>query len=396
MMKPFKEAALGVSKACGFSRLVGSSRWRRERLAILCYHGVSLDDEHEWDPRFYVSPAVLERRLQTLRDGGYSVLPLGEALRRLYERTLPPKSVAITFDDGCFDFYHGAYPLLKKYGFPATVYLTTFYCAHPKPVFGMFCHYLMFKGRNSFRGGKLANLDFEPDLSHEAARMKAAAAFVESVEGRGATLVEKDAAAEALARELGVDYQAIVAKRILQLMVPDEVARVAAEGLVDFQLHTHRHRTPRDRDLFAREIADNRRRIREMIGSDAGTEHFCYPSGDCAPEFLPWLRELGVVSATTCESGLAAPADHPLLLPRVVDTSTLTPLEWESWLLGVSALAARERLSKQAALEVEPSRPTARRSSSMSTASGWAARNTTCPGPTSSRDSRGTPTPTVP
>ena len=41
-----------------------------------------------------------------------------------------------------------------------------------------------------------------------------------------------------------------------------------------------------------REIRDNRDRIRDFTGHEA--VHFCYPSGDYAPEFLPWLRELGV------------------------------------------------------------------------------------------------------
>jgi peptidoglycan/xylan/chitin deacetylase (PgdA/CDA1 family) len=85
--------------------------------------------------------------------------------------------------------------------------------------------------------------------------------------------------------------------------------------------------------LFTREIRDNRDRIREFTGHEA--VHFCYPSGDYAPEFLPWLRELGVRSATTCETGLASPHSEPLLLPRVLDGEQVTPVEFESWLCGI-------------------------------------------------------------
>src|SRR5574341_792411 len=127
MLKPIKRVALQASRTLSLQRTWRDSGWRRGRLAILCYHGVALEDEHEWDPNFYMDAACLEGRFQMLMEGGYNVLPLGEAVRRLYEGALPPRSVAITFDDGSYDFCVKALPLLKKYGLPATVYLTTYY-----------------------------------------------------------------------------------------------------------------------------------------------------------------------------------------------------------------------------------------------------------------------------
>ena len=335
MVKTLKRAGLQAGKTFSVLSRVASSRWRQSRLAILCYHGVSIEDEHEWDPRFYVSAEILESRLRMLRDERYNVLPLAEAVKRLYDGTLPPRSVAITFDDGSYDFYCRALPLLRRYQMPATVYLTTFYCYHQRPIFGMFCYYLMWKGRQSFRGGPLMDLPYEPDLSTEAGRMKAAGDVIAAIEARRPDQAEKDAGAAELARQLGVDYRALVAKRFVHLMTPEEVTAIARQG-IDVQLHTHRHRTPRDRDLFAREIADNRRAIREMTGSDEQTRHFCYPSGVYESEFLPWLAEQNVVSATTCESGLASAQNPPLLLPRIVDSCGLNDLEFESWVGGVS------------------------------------------------------------
>ena len=102
----------------------------------------------------------------------------------------------------------------------------------------------------------------------------------------------------------------------MQNLTPDEVTQLAANG-IDIQLHTHRHRTPKDRNLFIREIEDNRQSIQSMIGKYA--THFCYPSGVHDPVFLPWLNESGVVSATTCDPGFASITSDRFLLPRVLD-----------------------------------------------------------------------------
>ena len=118
-------------------------------------------------------------------------------------------------------------------------------------------------------------------------------------------------------------------------------ARELSERGVDVQLHTHRHRTPLDRNLFQREIEDNRRCINEITGKEPA--HFCYPSGVYARRFLPWLDEAGIKSATTCEVGFASRASHPLLLPRFLDNNTMAPIEFEAWLTGVSLALPRRR-----------------------------------------------------
>src|SRR5438876_12126643 len=116
MRKQIRRAALHLLRNTGIFRLLRESEWRRQRLLILCYHGISLEDEHQWRPGLYMEPRTLEQRLRILRTGDYNVLPLGEALQRLYAKELPRRSVSITFDDGAYDFYKQAYPIVKRYG----------------------------------------------------------------------------------------------------------------------------------------------------------------------------------------------------------------------------------------------------------------------------------------
>jgi peptidoglycan/xylan/chitin deacetylase (PgdA/CDA1 family) len=307
-----------------------SSRRRQERLLILCYHGISLRDEHEWASDLYVSADHFRHRLEMLRSFDANVIPLGEAIDRLRAGSLPPRSVAITFDDGFYDFYRQALPLLCQFCYPATVYLTTHYSDHSVPVFNLAINYMLWKsGINSIELPEMGIATAMPVRNrHE--RIEAVRAMLKWTDSWGTD--KRDHAARDLAQRWGVDYDALVRDRLLQIMRPKEITEAASQG-VQMELHTHRHRTPRDRRLFRREILDNRSRIRELTGHEP--VHFCYPSGDCAPEFLPWLKELGVKSATTCRRGLAESTSQLLMLPRLLDHADTSALDFESWLCGV-------------------------------------------------------------
>jgi len=341
MLKKTKQATLGTLKTSGVFRFVENSRWRQHRLLILAYHGISLDDEHQWDYTQFMPPEFFRTRMQLIKSSGCTVLPLGEAFKRLYSGDLPDKSVAITFDDGTYDFYKQAHPILREFDFPATLYLTTFYSHYNKPVFDVMCSYLLWKGRsktldlNTITGNGL-----RVDLSSKVSRYAAFKEIQRSAGERKLCAKEKDGLAASLAKQLNIDYDALLAGRVLQLVNPDEVKALAAAG-VDIQLHTHRHRVPLDRELFRREIEDNRRSIKDITGMTPS--HFCYPSGVYDQTFLPWLEEAGIVSATTCEIGFASRQAHPLLLPRLLDTSGLSDIEFEGWLTGVSAALPRRK-----------------------------------------------------
>lgn len=345
MQKHIRRAALQVLRGAGVFRLVRNSRWRQHRLLILCYHGIAQEDEHEWRPGLFMHPDVLEQRLQILRRGRYNVVGLGEGLQKLRDGQLPPRSVAITFDDGCYDFYVRAYPLLKRYDFPVTVYQTTYYSDYQKPIFNLTCSYLLWKRR-----GMVLDRSFEfgvespMDLRTEPSRHQIVLKLVKGSEAKGLTGADRNELARRLAALLDINYDELTAKRILHLMTAQEIAELARQG-VDFQLHTHRHRTPDDEGEFKKEIEDNRRRLQEILGSKAS--HFCYPSGVYKAAFLKWLRDENVASATTCDAGLASVESDPLLLPRLVDTSARSALEFESWLNGVGLMLALRKAAPQ-------------------------------------------------
>ncbi|HEV3512116.1 MAG TPA: polysaccharide deacetylase family protein [Candidatus Sulfotelmatobacter sp.] len=336
MRKRIRGKLLRALKTAGVFERLRDSRWRRRQLLILCYHSLALDEENLWRPALFLAPGRLRERFEMLKQGGYHVLPLAEGLERLRRNDLAPRSVVLTFDDGSCDFHKLAYPLLREYGFPATVYQTTHYCSRRMPIYSLICSYMLWKKREAVLSAA-PSIGIAGDIRLDTAenRQLALGQIVAFADREQLSTEQKNQLAADLARRLGVDYEDLLRRRILQLMTPEEIAELAAAG-INFELHTHRHRTPRDRALFIKEIRDNREALEALTRTRP--THFCYPSGDYDLMFLPWLAEEGIVSATTCDPGLVCVRSRPLLLPRFIDTTAQTELEFESWLTGVGSL----------------------------------------------------------
>jgi len=97
---------------------------RTRLMPILCYHqfvaGTSAARQLQ------VSAADFERQMAYLHAEGYQVIPLKKVLSILQGKSsVPPKTVVLTIDDGYRSVYEVAYPILKKYGFSATLFVYT-------------------------------------------------------------------------------------------------------------------------------------------------------------------------------------------------------------------------------------------------------------------------------
>lgn len=93
-------------------------------IPILTYH--SLDESQSV---ISTSPSVFEKQMGELWKRGWQSLSLSEMARFMQTRKFfPEKTFVITFDDGYENTYSEAFPILKQFGFKATIFLITDYC----------------------------------------------------------------------------------------------------------------------------------------------------------------------------------------------------------------------------------------------------------------------------
>jgi peptidoglycan/xylan/chitin deacetylase (PgdA/CDA1 family) len=94
---------------------------RVQTVPILCYHRFGPGSS-----RMILSAESFEAQLAYLADNGYSVIPLARLVDFLQGKAaLPAKAVVITIDDGYESVHRHAFPLLRKYGFTATLFVYT-------------------------------------------------------------------------------------------------------------------------------------------------------------------------------------------------------------------------------------------------------------------------------
>jgi peptidoglycan/xylan/chitin deacetylase (PgdA/CDA1 family) len=233
--------ALGAFEACARATSGG--------LRILCYHGFSLLDEHRFRGKLFMHPERFRARMAWLSASRYKVIALDEAVTRLNEDTLPERAVVITFDDGWFGCHAHAFPVLAEFGFPATLYVTSYYVQQQRPVLNLAVDYLLWRGRDSTLDVSRVDPVLEGifDLNDPARRQEAASIIVTYADSQ-LPAAERTGLVYALAEQFRLDPVALFERqRICTLMTSEEIAESASRG-ISMQLHTHRHRIPLDDD----------------------------------------------------------------------------------------------------------------------------------------------------
>jgi peptidoglycan/xylan/chitin deacetylase (PgdA/CDA1 family) len=242
----------------------------RTPLRIIAYHGV--DDLPNYLDLF-MTPKNFEAQMRYLR-GHYHIVDLDEALRIIEGNvSISRETIAITFDDGYKDNYQKLFPIIKKYGLPVAVFLTSDLIESGTPTFVYAAILLM-------ENAKTANVDLSEfglgsfALDTIDGKEKA----VRVIDGYSKILnsAERQELLDAIIAKVGLSgHEDILAGKMLNW----EEVRAMSQAGVAFGSHTCGHpKLPHlaDADLY-RELAGSKDCIENNLGKKV--DYFAYPYG---------------------------------------------------------------------------------------------------------------------
>jgi peptidoglycan/xylan/chitin deacetylase (PgdA/CDA1 family) len=322
-----------IAKYSGLFALARMLTARKTR--ILAYHGIWLG-EGRFGNFLYMSPEKFAARMALLERWGYPVVPLADHVSDIRCATV------ITIDDGWYGTWSVMLPVLERHGYPATLYLATYYCLNQKPVIDVALQYCFHAGNGvRVRDLHLPEYEFGPRRIDNAAGRQRALADALKISAALNNDAERQQFLIAICNCIGIDYDRIVTSRWFHFMNSAEVADAAARGIC-VEAHTHRHRiTDQGEDCLAQEIATNAAYIEALTGRRP--EHFCYPNGRFSAALWPVLESCHMASATTTDTGLVDRATPRYAMPRILDGQEVSDLEFEAEMCGFLEISRRFR-----------------------------------------------------
>lgn len=299
------------------------------RLCILNYHRILATPDHLLDS----DPDVETFRWQMrLLAECFNVMPLREAVETMATGRMPPRAVAITFDDGYRSFHDLALPVLAEFGLPATVFVTTGHM-HAKS--------------SMWNDMILEAIRHLPPTVLDMRALGLGELPLNSVEQRRRTaklLTERCKYMAPEEREVFTVHLQHIAGVPLQqdLMLDAEMLRTLVQHRIEIGGHTVSHPilAKIDDDAARHEIVDNKRQLEEIIGQPLHL--FAYPNGkrraDYTPAHIRMLEEAGYSAAFTTEIGAATRAHPRFELPRACPWDATPPMfavRLLRWLAGI-------------------------------------------------------------
>jgi colanic acid/amylovoran biosynthesis glycosyltransferase len=292
---------------------------RTSCLRVLAYHRI-LPDTTEPPPAptlVSATPGVFERQMALLARR-YCVVSLDDVLsaqRGL--RPLPPRAVLLTFDDGYRDFGDIAWPVLRRHGFPAAVFVATDYPGQAKRVFwwDRLHHALRTTAEGEVHVPLLGTLPIA-SASDRLRSQRLLQSHIKTIPH-----ADVDALVDGIVAALSPDF-------LPESEVHDwpELRQLAAEG-VAVVAHTRSHAalTRLSAAAAGDEIAGSLAAVQRGIGSAAPV--VCYPFGLHDTAVVREAALCGVELAFTCMDGHnVLPSPSPLRLRRTVITRRTSPL----------------------------------------------------------------------
>ncbi len=287
----------------------------KSQVAILIYHRVSPKlDSWSLNP---LSPLIFSEQIEYFREN-YEILPL-EYLSRLIRDggSLPEKAVAITFDDGYNDNFRYAYPVLKKYNIPATIFLSTGYINTDNLFWwdkisyiinNTFVEHLSLIGIGCFF------------LRSDKEKFPAKNVIIERL--KNLTELKKNKLIDELIKIADVEIPIGLGNKLI--LSWDEIRDMSLNG-ISFGAHTVNHPILTNMPISQAkwEIIKSKRDIENQLGKEISL--FSYPNGNYSPDILELVKNAGFSCAVSVyPNRLLNPKDNIYTLGRIGANSNIS------------------------------------------------------------------------
>jgi peptidoglycan/xylan/chitin deacetylase (PgdA/CDA1 family) len=263
-----------------------------------------------------ITPDFLRAALAHVRSLDVDIVTLDEMHRRMRERDFARRFACFTFDDGYRDNRDFALPLMREFGAPFTVYVTSDFASGSGRIWWVALERLIARADviEAPIGGETTRLDCrDASAKHEAFAVMQG--WLRSLPSHA----EVNRIVTDLCRRHGLDDSAIARELCMSWT---ELQAFAADPLVTIGAHTlsHCNIAKCSSEEAEREIAASRAGIEAKL--DRPALHFAYPYGDrgaAAARDFAIARKLGFRTAVTTRPGMlyAENADHLTALPRL-------------------------------------------------------------------------------
>lgn len=270
----------------------------REKLAtphaaIIQYHRIDEPNNYPWS----LSPTRIKDFDEEIKylSQKYTIISLDKLTQYIHEKKyFPPKTAVITLDDGYKDHYLNAYPLLKKYNIPATIFLTTGRMYSGDLFWSDKVAYAIWN--SPYEALKLKELGTFP-LRSTLQRKNTISIIKENI--RVMPNEKKNLIIEKLMRLLSVDIPLELTRKFL--LNWDE-AREMSRNKITFGAHTvtHPKLSTLTLDEAKREIVESKKKIEEELNVAVTT--FAYPLGrpnDFNDDIMKIVKNSGFTCAVT-------------------------------------------------------------------------------------------------
>jgi peptidoglycan/xylan/chitin deacetylase (PgdA/CDA1 family) len=280
----------------------------RSKALILMYHRFSENDDG-----VSTSARAFGEQLEYLK-AHYQLVPLSQIAEYIRSGTnLPPGLAAITIDDGFLDAYEVAFPLLRRYDAPATLFVVTDFLDRKTWVWTDKLRFLTLQSRAEEFESTINGRRLRFELQGRWSRLEAAGRVNEMLKKLPDD--EKEGAIERIAATLNVSLPDLPTCEYTPLTW-DQAREMDSSG-VEIASHTLTHPilTLLDNERLRRELQDSRSRLEAMLGHEVRS--FCYPNGNYDERVLREAERARYTCAVATVHGLNDQQSNPLALKRI-------------------------------------------------------------------------------